>query len=310
MARRTNLALLAALTASFVTGVLALWVGEGRALVVAWAHGVAGIAVVLLVRWKVPVVRRGLRRQRPDAPAAMLTGAIAVAMLATGLAHTLGAAEFGPVTILGLHLALALALVPLVAWHVVRRPQRPVRGDLTRASFLRLTGVVLLAVAGKAVLEGTLAASRAGSGSLRRDQPIPTSWVNDSAPPVDAALWRDRIAALPRREVTCALDCTSGWYSVNRWSGVTVGDLLGPVPPGTRSIVVQSATGYSRRFAVEEAEGLLLADRLDGSPLGSGNGAPARLVAPGRRGFWWVKWVTSVEPSSRPTWWQLPFPLG
>ena len=53
----------------------------------------------------------------------------------------------------------------------------------------------------------------------------------------------------------------------------------------------------------------MIATHLDGVPLAAGNGAPARLVAPGRRGFWWVKWVTAVEPSTRPPWWQSPFPL-
>jgi len=33
-----------------------------------------------------------------------------------------------------------------------------------------------------------------------------------------------------------------------------------------------------------------------------------RLVAPDRRGYWWVKWVTAVELSSAPWWWQPPFP--
>jgi DMSO/TMAO reductase YedYZ molybdopterin-dependent catalytic subunit len=53
----------------------------------------------------------------------------------------------------------------------------------------------------------------------------------------------------------------------------------------------------------------MLATHLDGVPLDPGNGAPVRLVAAGRRGFWWVKWVTSVRPSPRPAWWQPPFPL-
>jgi hypothetical protein len=40
-----------------------------------------------------------------------------------------------------------------------------------------------------------------------------------------------------------------------------------------------------------------------------GHGAPVRLLAPGRRGPWWVKWVRSVDLVDRPWWLQLPFPL-
>ena len=36
---------------------------------------------------------------------------------------------------------------------------------------------------------------------------------------------------------------------------------------------------------------------------------PARIVAPGRRGFWWVKWVAEIRPSARPAWAQSIFPL-
>ncbi|HET6849110.1 MAG TPA: molybdopterin-dependent oxidoreductase [Gaiellales bacterium] len=310
MARRTNLTLLAALSAALVSGVLSLWVGEGRAWLVTWLHGAAGFWVVLLIRWKLPVARRGLARRGSDAGASLVAAAVAIGMLVTGIAHALGAGDAGPVTVLGLHVALGVALVPLVLMHVVSHPQRPRRGDLTRAAFLRVAGVAVAAVAVKAVFEGTVGSSRAATGSLRQGQPAPTSWLNDSTPPVDSGEWQQRMAGLPRRSVTCALDCTSGWYSVNRWTGVGVDDLLGRVPSGTRSVIVRSHTGYSRRFDIGEVPGLLLATELDGSPLAPAHGAPARLVAPGRRGFWWVKWVSSIEPSSLPSWWQLPFPIG
>jgi DMSO/TMAO reductase YedYZ molybdopterin-dependent catalytic subunit len=73
--------------------------------------------------------------------------------------------------------------------------------------------------------------------------------------------------------------------------------------------VVASATGYRRRLPLADAARLLLATRLDGRPLATGHGFPARLVAPGRRGFWWVKWVVSIEVDRAPWWRQPPFPL-
>jgi len=48
---------------------------------------------------------------------------------------------------------------------------------------------------------------------------------------------------------------------------------------------------------------------MAGVALAPGHGAPARLVAPGRRGFWWVKWVASIETVTGSDWWQSPFPL-
>jgi DMSO/TMAO reductase YedYZ molybdopterin-dependent catalytic subunit len=53
----------------------------------------------------------------------------------------------------------------------------------------------------------------------------------------------------------------------------------------------------------------LLASRVGGQPLAAGHGAPIRLVAPGRRGFWWVTWVARVEGGCTPWWWQWPFPV-
>jgi DMSO/TMAO reductase YedYZ molybdopterin-dependent catalytic subunit len=68
-------------------------------------------------------------------------------------------------------------------------------------------------------------------------------------------------------------------------------------------------TGYDRRFAIEEAGRLLIATRLGGMPLDAGHGFPVRIVAADRRGYWWVKWVTSITMDELPAWWQLPFPL-
>ncbi|TMD59944.1 MAG: sulfite oxidase, partial [Chloroflexi bacterium] len=43
------------------------------------------------------------------------------------------------------------------------------------------------------------------------------------------------------------------------------------------------------------ANGMLLATHLGGETLSPAHGYPVRLVAPGRRGFQWVKWVSRIE---------------
>lgn len=69
------------------------------------------------------------------------------------------------------------------------------------------------------------------------------------------------------------------------------------------------APGRERRFPAAGADALLLATHAAGRPLSVGHGGPARLVAPGRRGFWWVKRVVAIEVVEEPWWWQPPFPL-
>ena len=78
---------------------------------------------------------------------------------------------------------------------------------------------------------------------------------------------------------------------------------------GAASITVRSVTGYYRRFSLSEANGLLLATRVGGEALWHGHGCPLRLVAPGKRGYDWVKWVTAIEVNDTSKWWQPPLPL-
>ena len=308
-----------ALAASFATGVLGLWVSERHAGPVVWAHGAAGMAVVALAWSKLGVIRRGLRRRWPEVGGSLAGVVCAVGLLGFGLAHSAGVGDVGPVTALGWHIAFALGLVPLVVVHLATRPVVRRRGDLTRAAFLRLAAFTAAGVAAKLAFDRTLGARRAATGSLAQARPSPTVWIDDSTPQIDAAAWHIEVggnrlgltdlARLPQHEWTCTLDCTSGWYARNRWRGVLVSDLPLALPAGTGSLEVRSATGYARRFDLGSAPGLMLATHLDGAPIAPGNGAPVRLVAAGRRGFWWVKWVTSVRASPRPAWWQSPFPL-
>ena len=84
---------------------------------------------------------------------------------------------------------------------------------------------------------------------------------------------------------------------------------LGIDLPADGSVDVVSVTGFRRRLPLHDAGRLLLAVSAAGEPLSPGHGAPVRLVAPGRRGFWWVKWVRRIEVVDSPWWLQSPFPL-
>jgi DMSO/TMAO reductase YedYZ molybdopterin-dependent catalytic subunit len=340
--RRTNLALLIVLVAALATGGLAFAAGTGWGRPVLVAHGLAGLAVLVLAPWKSVVVRRGLaRRSGAGRWASVAFGALVLAAVAAGLAHASGAlAGLGPVSAMQVHVGAALAAVPLLAWHALARGGgRPRRTDLSRRALLRAgavaggAGLLLLAVEGATRLAALPGARRRFTGSLpvaatvADPTRIPvTQWLDDRVQVLDSASWRLRVRAGPAtrewtydqlaafgERVEAVLDCTGGWYARAAWEGVRLDRLL---PPGaldragpTASLVVTSATGYRRRLPVADAGSLLLATRLDGRPLSAGHGFPARLVAPGRRGFWWVKWVTAIELDPAPWWRQPPFPL-
>ncbi len=159
-----------------------------------------------------------------------------------------------------------------------------------------------------------------------------TAWVADDPDPVSAPEWslsvrgavdtpadlgygdlpsvngdRALLAASEDRAPLAAyddralLDCTSGWYSEHDWQGVRVGDLLDAVGVGEGAAWVQfrSVTGYRWSLPLEEARDATLATHVDGERLAHGHGFPLRLVAPGRRGFQWVKWVEEVRVTHR-----------
>lgn len=335
--RRTNLALLVLLGLALATGALAFAVGTpGAARVVAVAHGAAGLALVLLVPWKSVIARRGLRRPGSHV-AGVLLGVLVVAAIVSGLVQALG--DFR--TYLGLtpmqvHVGAALVAIPLIAVHLRAHPPRVRRTDLSRRTALRAlalsagAGLTYAALAGAAVAARLPGRDRRATGSHEvgsgtpEEMPV-TQWLTDSVPAVDRSGWRLELVAggslrrlsvgelaAGRDVVRATLDCTGGWYAEQEWRGVRLDRLLptGALPAGRQgSIEVVSTTGYRRRLPLSDAAHLLLATHAAGEELSPGHGAPVRLVAPGRRGFWWVKWVRRVEVLDEPWWWQPPFPL-
>ena len=339
--RRTNLGLLALLGTAAVTGVLAYGVGtSGAATVVVALHGAAGLGLLLLVPWKTVVVRRARARpgQHRGAGEAVALGVLVAVTVLAGVLHAVGVGgpwgALGGMGALHLHVGAGIVVLPLLVVHVWGKRQRPRVTDLSRRSLLRAGGLGLGAAALWAGTEGGLrligapGAVRRGTGSHERGTDDPaampvTQWVSDTVPTTEArhleVVFGDRrvrvpVADLDRDDrVRAVLDCTGGWFAEQEWGGVRVdrllADVLGTELPADGGLDVVSVTGFRRRLPLSDAGTLLLAVSAAGEPLSPGHGAPVRLVAPGRRGFWWVKWVRRIEVVDQPWWLQSPFPL-
>ncbi len=328
--RRTNLALLALLPLAVVTGAITFLVGGGPVALVVLAHGVVGLALVVLVPWKSAIVRRGMRRRRPGRATSLVLAVLVVIALISGIAHSTGllVSALG-ITALQIHVGAALAALIPAALHIRRRRIRPRATDVSRRAATR--GALLALAAGGlyAAIEaadrvfGLPGAHRRSTGSYETGSGTPgsmptTSWLFDRIPALSPADWRLRVrSGASAREwslgelsgrpesVRAVLDCTGGWWAEQVWTGIRVAALL---PSGaTGSVQVTSATGYTRRLPL--TDDLLLAVAVGGAPLSPGHGAPMRLVVPGRRGFHWVKWVVSIEHDPHPWWWESPVPL-
>lgn len=329
--RRTNVALLLLLAGALITGLLAYAIGTAWGTVVVVAHGVLGFAIVALAPWKSAIARRGLKGSRKGRVASLALTFLVVIALLGGILHATGLVlDAGGLTSMQIHVGAALVAIPLAIWHVIARKTWPRRTDLTRRNLIKSgavlggAGLTYAAVESAAKPLGLPGAERRFTGSYESGSFDPeampvTQWFNDSVPTVEVVAWKLTVVtsdgersldyedlALADDRLRCTLDCTGGWWAQQDWEGMRLDRLLGE--PSGRSILVRSVTGYPRRLPLSSAPDLLLATRVGGRPLSPGHGFPARLVAPGRRGFWWVKWVERIEVDDHPWWLQSPFP--
>ena len=313
--------------ALFATGVLSLYVGRDSEAWIFVAHGALGFALVALLVWKLRrvwsrVANPAVWDERTGAGLAALT-CVAFALGSGFLWSSGGELSLGGYNLLGWHMVVGTLLVAVVLLHAVLRRKPLRRRDVRARREFLLGGAVALGAFAAWQLQkpfntvlGLRGAKRRFTGSYETGSFAgnsgfpPTSWVADSPRVIEGpayALRVDGLVGSPLElsaselegddRVEALLDCTSGWYTRQRWSGTRLDRLLARAEPrdDAHHVVVHSHTGYRWSFPLKEAASLLLATHVGDEPLDHGHGAPARLVAPGRRGFQWVKWVTRIE---------------
>ncbi|MFB6301122.1 MAG: molybdopterin-dependent oxidoreductase [Halobacteriales archaeon] len=331
--RLVDWSILVTVMATVVSGVMSLTAGRPGDWPIFVAHGVAGMVLVVLLGWKFRRVAGRVSdpdRWTPATAVSIATATLAVAALATGLYWVFGG-NFQVLlwNALNIHILFGLLIVPFLLVHLRHRFRLPTTDDIegrrtvVQYSLLLSGGVLawrlqqaLVAVLDTAGAARRFTGSKPQDGEASNDFPV-TSWVADDPDPIDRSGWSLAVTGavetpqsfeyqplidgtLDERQAT--LDCTSGWYATRDWRGIRIGRLLDAV--GTQSdarwVSFRSVTGYRFSLPIEEAREALLATHDGAEPLTHGHGAPARLVAPGRRGFQWVKWVVAIEIRTTP----------
>jgi DMSO/TMAO reductase YedYZ molybdopterin-dependent catalytic subunit len=323
---------LAALVASLIaTGVLTLLEGSSNDAWVFAAHDALGVVIALLLIIKLRRVwSRVAVLARWDSRTALgVAGMVlVVATLVSGWLWSDGAsASIAGYTLLSWHDTLGAMVAVIVVAHMVARAKSLRGRDVAnrRQFFAVASGAAGALVAWRAqrpmlALFDLRGAKRRFTGSYEaasfEGNAFPTtSWVADQPRPIALDSYRLRVTGLvahelelslaqlaPRDELVATLDCTGGFYSTQRWRGNALGRLLeqAVVSSGARHVSVVSRTGYRWSFALEDASRLLLATHVGDDALSHDHGAPVRLVAPGERGFQWVKWVERIELRADP----------
>lgn len=327
--RLTDATILLTVATAVVSGLIGLVTGDPRNWWVFALHGGAGFVLVVLLTWKFRRVYRRVTHGdwNRTIVVSVLTTMAAVAALMSGFAWVFGLdVDVAYWNLMNVHILFGLLVVPLLVIHLRARFRLPdstdFQGRRTMVQYVALAGFGAVAWPVQGVLNralSTAGADRRFTGSRRRDGdgwfPV-TMWMLDDPAPVDVEAWSLSVTGAVSEpyelgyeavsayddEVTALLDCTSGWYTEQNWTGIRVDRLLdrAGLSTGARYVTFRSITGYRWTLRVEEARDAMLATGIEGDPLDHGHGYPLRLVAPGRRGFQWVKWVETVEVRTEP----------
>jgi DMSO/TMAO reductase YedYZ molybdopterin-dependent catalytic subunit len=111
--------------------------------------------------------------------------------------------------------------------------------------------------------------------------------------------WEEVQAFPPAYSDTILMYCVEGWEVWGNWKGLRIRSLLevAHVQPEGNHILFGCADGYSTSLPVSYLLNydIILAYEVNGLPLSVSDGFPLRLIAFGKYGYKWAKWITSME---------------
>jgi hypothetical protein len=313
-------------------GIISLGSGRPEDGIIFALHGIAGFWLLLLLWGKLRRVwPRVIHPRRWDRRTVFGLLALVLVGLALGSGIwwvTGGELYFAGLNLLNWHIGLGFALAAGILFHMLARAKRLRKRDVVgRRKILHFGALLLGSVAlwpAQQLTEHVLklpgenerfTGSRE-SGSYAGNAFPTSSWVADAPHLIDVRAWRLSIrgAIGTPREYTyneivsmgdileATLDCTGGFYSTQRWRGIRIGHLLDQavLQADAQYVSFISVTSYRWSLPIEEAHTALLATHVGEEVLSHEHGFPLRLVAPGRRGFEWVKWITRIEVLTEP----------
>lgn len=112
------------------------------------------------------------------------------------------------------------------------------------------------------------------------------------------------LEGLPRQERLVTVDCVEGWSVKALWEGISLKEIFALVQPKpeANTVIFYSQDGYTTSLPLDYLleRDIIIADRINGLALPPALGFPFILVAEGKWGYKWARWLTKIELSDNP----------
>jgi len=114
------------------------------------------------------------------------------------------------------------------------------------------------------------------------------------------------LQALPQESRLITLQCVEGWSFTAKWTGPTLASIFDQagLDPSVQTVIFRTAddsAGFtSLDYQYVRDQNVIIALRLNDITLPPERGFPFQVVAEGKFGYKWAKWVDRIELSAQP----------